>query len=226
MSGEIRVLIVDDDYYMRQALLALLWKESGMKVVGVASCPEELIYLVSTGDIQKEADVVLLGMKYIGDEMKGINAIEEIHGEVPGAKVVILSMYSTREYIYRALEAGAIGYVLKESASTEIIQAVYTVHDGRKYLSARISETFIDDYIHNGADKFLSNPIRKLSAREREILQLVVEGKSSAAIADKLFLSPKTIETYRSRLMQKLGIKDIPGLVKFAIKHGLTTLDD
>jgi DNA-binding NarL/FixJ family response regulator len=145
MSGEIRVLIVDDDYYMRQALLALLWKESGMKVVGVASCPEELIYLVSTGDIQKEADVVLLGMKYIGDEMTGINAIEEIHGEVPGAKVVILSMLSQTSLILEAVHAGADGYLWKLEVAGRVADAVRKVHHGHFVVTQSLGNIPFDE---------------------------------------------------------------------------------
>jgi DNA-binding NarL/FixJ family response regulator len=130
MSGEIRVFIVDDDYYMRQALLALLWKESEIKVVGMASCPEELIYLVSNGDIQEEADVILLDMKYIGDEMTGVNAIEEIRDEVPGAKIVILSMLRQVDLVLEAVRAGADGYLWKMEVADKVADAIRKVHHG------------------------------------------------------------------------------------------------
>jgi ActR/RegA family two-component response regulator len=129
MSAEIRVFIVDDDYYMRQALLALLWKESGVKVVGMASCPEELIYLASNGDIQ-EADVVLLDMKYIGNEMTGINAIEEIRGEVPEAKIVILSMLRQADLVLEAVRAGADGYLWKMEIADKVADAIRKVYCG------------------------------------------------------------------------------------------------
>lgn len=130
MSGEIRVFIVDDDYYMRQALLALLWRESELEVVGMASCPEELIYMVANGDIQDKADVILLDMKYIGDEMSGINAIEEIRGEVPGAKIVILSMLREANLILEAVRAGADGYLWKMEVADRVADAIRKVHSG------------------------------------------------------------------------------------------------
>jgi len=134
-------------------------------------------------------------------------------------------MYDSKEHIFRALQAGAQGYLLKESAGQEVAKAVRTVHSGGRYLSQKITETVIKDYIFQGRAAAESSPLDRLSSREREILQLVVEGKSSAGIAETLFLSPKTVETYRSRLMQKLDVKNLTSLVKFAIRHGVTTLD-
>lgn len=135
MPGEIRVFIVDDDYYMRQALLALLWKEPGVKVVGMASCPEELIYLVSNGDIQEKADVVLLDLKYIGIEMTGTNAIEQIRDEVPGAKIVILSMLSQAGLVQGAVRAGADGYLWKMEIADKVADAIRKVHCGHFVVS-------------------------------------------------------------------------------------------
>jgi DNA-binding NarL/FixJ family response regulator len=134
-------------------------------------------------------------------------------------------MHSTSEHIFRALEAGAHGYLLKESAGVEVVDAVRAVCAGRRYLSATISDRLIDDYVRQRQAAKAKSPLARLSPREWEILQLVVEGQSSNAIATTLSLSPKTIETYRSRLMAKLGIGDLPTLVKFAIQHGLTPLE-
>ena len=132
-------------------------------------------------------------------------------------------MQSSSESILRALKAGASGYLLKESAGRELVNAIHDVHAGRRYLSPKVSDQVIGAYLNKTEE--IRDPLAALSRREREVLQLVVEGKTSAEIADTLFLSVKTIETYRSRLMQKLGIKDIPGLIKFAIQHGLTSLE-
>jgi DNA-binding NarL/FixJ family response regulator len=123
------------------------------------------------------------------------------------------------------LQAGARGYLLKESAGVEVINAVRAVHSGRRYLSQKISDTVLDEYVRQREAVETQSPLASLSSREREVLQLVVEGKSSAEIADTLSLSPKTVETYRSRLMLKLDIQDLPALVKFAIRHGLTPLE-
>jgi DNA-binding NarL/FixJ family response regulator len=136
--------------------------------------------------------------------------------------VLILSMHSTAEHIFRALQAGARGYLLKDSAGAEVVAAVRAVHAGRRYLGQKIASAVLDDYI---SERHRASPLDSLSPRERQILQLVAEGKSSAEAAAMLFLSPKTVDTYRSRMMQKLGIGDLPSLVKFAIQHGITQLD-
>jgi DNA-binding NarL/FixJ family response regulator len=154
--------------------------------------------------------------------LNGIEAAQQVRDTCPNTEVVILSVHATTEHIYRALEAGAKGYLLKESAGQEVVDAVRAAHAGRRFLSQQITESVIDQYLRQRQDAPPKSPLERLSSREREILQLVVEGKSSAEIAKTLYLSPKTVETYRSRLMQKLGVGDLPGLVKFAIQNGLT----
>ena len=156
--------------------------------------------------------------------LNGIEATREIRRSCPSTHVVILSMYSSREHIFRALQAGALGYILKECADEEVLIAIRAVHSGRRYLCHSITETVIDEFVIQDSTGAIRSPLDRLTSREREILQLVVEGKSSARIAEMLYLSPKTVETYRSRLMEKLGISNLPELVKFAIQHGLTTL--
>ena len=157
-------------------------------------------------------------------ELNGIEATRQISEACPAVKVIILSMHDSSEHIYQALKAGAKGYLLKESAGKEVVTAVRAVSSGRRYLSDRIEEMVIEDYVLQRDAAPQKSPLDKLSDRERQILQLVVEGKSSTEISEILFLSPKTVDTYRSRLMQKLGIRDLPGLVKFAIQHGLTSV--
>jgi DNA-binding NarL/FixJ family response regulator len=131
-------------------------------------------------------------------------------------------MHSTTEHIFRALQSGARGYLLKDSAGAEVVNAVRVVDAGRRYLSQKITASVVDDYI---AERHRASPLETLSRRERQILQLVAEGKSSAQVGAMLFLSPKTVDTYRSRMMQKLGISDLPSLVKFAIQNGVIPLD-
>jgi DNA-binding NarL/FixJ family response regulator len=127
-------------------------------------------------------------------------------------------MYLSAEHIYRALQAGAQGYVLKESAGEEVVDAIRALRAGKRYLSHRITETVIDDYLREGTNV---SPLDSLSLRERDVLQLVVEGRTNAAIALALSLSPKTVETYRARIMKKLKVKDTVELVKFSMRHGL-----
>jgi DNA-binding NarL/FixJ family response regulator len=132
---------------------------------------------------------------------------------------------STTEHIFQALQAGARDYLLKESTGMEVVDAIRAVHAGQRYLSQKISDQVLDDYVRQRAAAEARGPLARLSLREREVLQLVVEGRSSAEIAGLLSLSPKTVDTYRSRMMHKLGISDLPGLVKFAILHGLTSVE-
>jgi DNA-binding NarL/FixJ family response regulator len=153
-------------------------------------------------------------------DMNGIEATRQVRALCPSVQVVILSMHSTQEHIAQALQAGALGYVLKEAASADVLSAVRAAHAGRPYLSEKIAKAWPRDQARQ-----VASPLESLSEREREVLQLIVEGKSSAQIAGILGLSPKTVETYRSRLMHKLGISDLPSLVKFAIQHGLTPLE-
>ncbi len=215
----ITVLLADDHKVVCDGLGVLLDSEMDISVVYKASDGLEAIRRVQ----ELKPDVVIMDINM--PELNGIEATRRIAEIYPSTRVIILSMYATSEYIFRALEAGAKGYLLKESAGTEVVDAVRTVNAGRHYLSGKISEKMIDDYLHLREDVTARSPLDRLSPRERDVLQLVVEGKTSVEIAEVLFLSPKTVDTYRSRLMQKLGIPDLPALVKFAIQHGLTSLE-
>lgn len=216
----IKVFLADDHAVVRDGLRYLLETEKNISVIGAAADGRETVRQVK----KIRPDVVIMDIAM--PELNGIEATQQICETDLGTRVVILSMYASKEHIFRALQAGAQGYLLKESAGQEVAKAVRTVHAGGRYLSQRITETVIDDYVYQAQASSGDSPLDRLSSREREILQLVVEGKSSVEIAETLFLSPKTVETYRSRLMQKLGVKDLPSLVKFAIRHGVTTLDE
>lgn len=213
---EIRILIADDHTIVRDGLKLILGSQSDMKVVAEAEDGIQVINKVR----ETKPDVILMDLAM--PNMNGIEATRRIIEENPSVKIIILSMHSTAEDIFRTLQAGAIGYLLKESAGTEIIDAVRAAYNGRRYLSRKVDDILIDSYMFEHQVKYADSPLEKLSQREREVLQLVAEGKSTNEIAELLFLSVKTIETYRSRLMQKLGIKDITALVKFAIQQGLT----
>jgi DNA-binding NarL/FixJ family response regulator len=214
----IRVLLADDHAVVRDGLRFLLEAGGNITVVGEAADGRQAVRQVQA----LLPDVVVMDIAM--PELNGIEATGQIRQACPSTQVVILSMYATKEHILRALRAGANGYLLKESAGQEVVDAIRAVRAGRRYLSQSIAETVIDDYVHERQAPPAQSPLERLSSREREILQLVVEGKSSTEIAEILYLSPKTVETYRSRLMQKLGLSDLPSLVKFAIQHGLTPL--
>jgi DNA-binding NarL/FixJ family response regulator len=212
----ISVFIADDHAVVCDGLRLLIEAQADITVVGNAADGRQTVNQV----LQLNPDVVIMDIAM--PELNGIEATVQIRQACPYTQVVILSMYATTEHIFRALQAGAKGYVLKESVGTEVVAAVRAVSSGRSYLSKKINSFMIYNYINQRHVNELKSPIESLSVREREVLQLVVEGKSSAEIADILSLSPKTVETYRSRLMQKLNINDVPSLVKFAIQHGLT----
>ncbi len=214
----IKVLLADDHAVVRDGLRLLLEAQKDITVIGEAADGRETVRLVK----QLCPDVVVMDIAM--PELNGIDATRRIHQICFSTQIVILSMYASNEHVYQALRAGAIGYVLKESAGREVVHAVRTVYTGKRYLSQHIAETVIDDYMRKFDKTSDRSPLERLSPREREILQLVVEGKSNSEIANLFSLSIKTVETYKSRLMEKLNIKDIPSLVKFAIQHGLTTL--
>jgi DNA-binding NarL/FixJ family response regulator len=215
----ISVYIADDHAVVRDGLKVLLDEQPDIEVVGDAADGRIAVRQVN----EITPDVVIMDINM--PELNGIEATRQIMENCPSTRVVILSMYATQEHIFRALQAGARGYLLKESAGIEVVKTVREVMSGHRYLSQKISEDVIDEYVRLRDQAIEEDPLSRISPREREVLQLVVEGKSSAEIAEALYLSPKTVETYRSRLMHKLEIHDIPGLVKFAIQHGLTTVD-
>ena len=215
----INVLLADDHAVVRDGLRMILENESDIRVLGTAADGRQAVE--KARNLKPDVIVIDIAMP----ELNGIEATYQILQENPSIKVVILSMHASPEYIYRTLEAGAFGYLLKESASLEVIAAVKAAITGQRYLSQRISDTLVDDYIRlqKGTPEF--DPLQSLTEREREVLQLVVEGHTSDEIADHLALSPKTVASYRSRLMKKLGLDDLPSLIKFAILHGITPLE-
>ncbi len=215
----VAVYLVDDHAVLRDGLRLLLQMQPDIRVVGEAANGRDAVQ----GVARSRPDVVILDV--IMPELNGIEAARQILADNPAVKIIILSMNSNSEHIFRAFEAGARGYLLKASAGSEVVEAVRAVYAGRRYLSQDISDTVIDEYVRQRKSAEADNPLALLSPRELEVLQLIVEGHSYSDIATRLALSPDTVKTYRSRIMQKLDINDLPGLVKFAIVHGLTSLD-
>lgn len=213
----ISVFLADDHAVVRDGLYALLNVEPDINVIGVAEDGRDAAKQVA----QLCPDVVIMDIAM--PVLNGIEATAEIRVVCPAARVVILSMHSTTEHMIRAFQAGACGYLLKESAGSELIEAIHMVQDGHRYLSPEIADRLIDQFIEQ-PETVVESRLMRLSTREREVLQLAVEGQSNAEIAESLSLSIKTVGTYRSRLMDKLDIHDLPGLVKFAIRNGLTPL--
>ena len=208
------ILIADDHAVVRDGLKMILEINDDFHVVGTAVNGREAMAMVR----ELHPDVVLMDIAM--PEMNGIEASRLICENHPDTRIIILSMYHTHEHVFRALRAGVRGYLLKESAGNEIVSAIRAVLKGQRYLGKSV-ELPRELSGREPADSTKS-PLESLSKRERQVLQHVVEGRTSAEIAATLSLSPKSVETYRSRLMLKLGIANIPALVKFALQHGIT----
>ena len=212
----IRILIADDHGVVAEGLQYLVAANADFEVVGRVADGRDAVRRA----LELEPDIVVMDMAM--PLMNGIEATRVIHDRIPGTRVIMLSMYSNPEYVYRALEAGASGFVVKRSAARELVNAIRAVHAGRRYLGTQVAEDVIERFIGKGVPK---DPLSLLSSRERQVLQLLAEGKSVAEIAGILSLSPKTVETYRWRMFEKLDIHDLPSLVRFAIQHGVTQLE-
>jgi DNA-binding NarL/FixJ family response regulator len=211
----IRVLIAEDHGVVAGALRSLIEAEHDMTVVG---CVEDG-HAAARAAQNAKPDVVIMDFAMPG--LNGAEATRLIHTRCPDTRVVILSMHASQEHVRIALRSGASGYVVKHGAPDELVAAIRTVHAGRRFLSAAVAEIALDDYAYAGD----GDAVLTLSSRERQVLQLLAEGLTTAAIARHLSLSPKTVETYRARIMDKLDIHDLAGLIRFAIRHGITTLE-
>ena len=217
---KIRIIVADDHAIIREGLDAMLSQQPDMTVVGIAANGREAIRLVD----HYEPDVAIIDISM--PEFNGVEAIKQILRRHPLIKVIVLSIHATKPYVYLALKAGAEGYLIKkETTGPDLVEAIHTVHRGERYLSQRIANLVRNASFQNLETPMQVSPLEKLSPREREILQLVAEGKTSQKIAKKLSISPKTVDTYRSRLMHKIGVQDMAGLIKFAIQQGVISLD-
>ncbi|HEY0877748.1 MAG TPA: response regulator transcription factor [Zeimonas sp.] len=208
----IRVLLADDHPVLRDGLQALLERDPSLHVVAQAADGREAVQAA----IGADADVVVMDLSMPG--LDGIDAMRELARRHPRAKVVVLSMHASPEHVWRALQAGASAYVVKDAAAREVVDAVHAAHEGRRHLSPRIADAVVEGWLHPARSR---GPIETLSRRERQILELVAQGGSSIAIARALNLSPKTVDTYRARLMRKLNVANVAGLVRVAIACGV-----
>jgi DNA-binding NarL/FixJ family response regulator len=211
----ISVVLADDHTILREGLRLLLEAQSDIRVLGEAGSGSEAVQLVQ----QLRPHVVVLDVAM--PQLNGVEAARRIREHSVGTAILMLSMHDSPEHVLRALEAGARGYLLKQAAARELVEAVRAVHAGQRYLSPALTELVVDDYLRYRRGDQPKAGLEGLSAREREILSLVVDGHSSSEIAKILSLSSKTVDTYRSRLMRKLNLKDMLSLAQFAIDNGL-----
>jgi DNA-binding NarL/FixJ family response regulator len=214
MSEEknIRVVLADDHTLVREGIRALLEKVPSVTVVAEAADGREALALVRT----HVPDIVVMDVAMAGGG--GLEATDRILKEFPGVRVIILSMYSNEEYVLQALQLGASGYLLKNAASAELNLAIAAVARGDTFLSPAISRCVVDDRLRRSD---LDNKPSELTPRQREILQMIAEGKSTKEIAFLLNLSIKTVDAHRAQMMERIGIHDVPGLVRYAMRIGL-----
>jgi DNA-binding NarL/FixJ family response regulator len=212
----VTVLIADDHGVVAEGIRHLLASHSDMRVIGLAENGRDAVRAA----MENCPDIVL--MDHAMPILNGTEATRLIRERCPSTRVIMLSMYSDAVHVYRALQAGAAGYIVKKSVSKEVVEAIWAVHRGGRYVSKQLADSVIDHMVHRSAP---DDPLQRLSSRERQVLQLLAEGHSVAEIAATLSLSPKTVETYRARMMEKLGIHELAGLVRFAIQQGVTSLE-
>jgi two-component system, NarL family, response regulator NreC len=209
----VRIMLADDHAVMRSGLRVLLERVADFEIVGEAADGREAIEIA--GKVRADVAVLDIGMP----NLNGVEAAR--HVSATGTAVVMLSMHSDESYVLRALKAGARAYLLKESAEADLIAAIRAVHGGKAYFSPAVSRTLVEDYVHQLRDRNIEDSYELLTPREREILQLVAEGKSSKDIANVLNLSVYTVDTHRSNIMDKLNLHTLPELILYAVRKGV-----
>ncbi len=213
--NRIRVLLADDHTVMRAGLRLLLERQPDMAVIGEAADGRQAVELTETE--KPEVAVIDIAMP----NLNGIEATRQISGKYPNVAVVILSMHSDESYVMRALKAGAKGYLLKDSAEADLIRAVRAVKDGKSFFSPAVSKMLLEDYVRQLRQRGEEDSYELLSTREREILQLLAEGKTNKEVASLLNLSLYTVETHRAHILQKLSLHTVPDLILYAVRKGI-----
>jgi two-component system, NarL family, response regulator NreC len=215
MNGSIRILLADDHRVLRAGLRLLLERQPGFEVVAEASDGRETIELART----HSPHIVLLDIGM--PNLNGIEAARQISARQPEIGIIILSMHADESYLLRALKSGAKGYLLKDAGEDDVVQAIRAVNDGKAFFSPAISKLLVEDYVHQLQQQGLEDTYDLLTPREREITQMLAEGKSSKDIAAMLFLSPYTVDTHRKTILQKLNVHSIPELMLYAMRKGI-----
>ena len=212
----IKVLVADDHPVVRKGVQTCLAKQGKIRIVGEAVDGDEALLKAR----ELSPDVVLMDISMPG--LNGLAVTEMLRKEAPDMKVLILSVHSNKEYIFRVIQAGAHGYVSKEAPPDELIRAIQTVYEGEPHFSEDIARAALSEFVSSGGKK---EPFAQLTAREREVLVLISEGYSNKEIADRLGIGVRTIETHRERIMRRLNIHSVAGLTKYAIANGLVSLE-
>jgi two-component system, NarL family, response regulator NreC len=213
--AQIRIVLADDHTIIRSGLRLLLEQQPDFKVVAEASDGRQAVQLVA----KHHPNVVVLDIGM--PELNGIEATRQIVAQDPHPDVVILSMHSDESYVLRALKAGARAYILKNAAEADLIRAVQAVSEGKSFFSPVISKMLLEDYVRQVREKEVEDSYDLLTPREREILQLIAEGKTNKEMATILGLSPHTIETHRGNILEKLNLHSVPELILYAVRKGI-----
>jgi DNA-binding NarL/FixJ family response regulator len=213
--GKLRIVIGDDHTLVRQGLRKILEEQPGWEVVAETGDGRQAVK--ETLALQPDVAILDIGMPLL----TGIEATRQIVRRLPTIGVLILSMHADEAYITQALQAGARGYLLKDSADTDLIRGVAAVAAGKSFFSPSVASVMLDDYVRHLADKGIVDRYDSLSEREREIFQLVAEGHSNKEIADLLSVSPTTVETHRAHILQKLDVHNTAELVLYAVRRGV-----
>jgi two-component system response regulator NreC len=213
--NKIRILLADDHTVMRAGLRSLLERQPDLEVTGEAGDGAQTVELAES----ENPDVVVMDIAM--PRLNGIEATRQIAAKRPDIAVVILSMHFDESYVLRALKAGARAYLLKDSAEADLISAIRAVCDGRSYFSPAVSKMLLEDYVRQLQEKGEEDSYELLSPREREILQLLAEGRSNKDVANLLNLSLYTVETHRSNILKKLGLHTVPELILYAVRKNL-----
>jgi len=214
---KIRVLVVDDHTIVRDGICALLALAGDIEVVGEAANGSEALKMVK----ELEPDVVLMDITM--PIMDGLEATRRIHKEFPRIRVLALTQYDDKEYVFPVIEAGASGFISKVAASLELTSGIRSIYQGDSYLSPSVARLLIEDY-QRGEGRVIREPYEQLTDRERDVLKLVAEGHTTKEVADILVVSPRTVEGHKTNFMAKLGIHNRTELVKYALRKGIITL--
>ncbi len=215
-KDKIKVLIVDDHPVVRKGLQSCLSRQERLKIVGEAADGNEALQRVKA----LAPDVVLLDLDLPG--ISGLAVAEHLRKETPKVKILVLSVHSHQEYIFRIIKAGAHGYVSKSASPDELLEAIESVSEGEAFYAPQVAQAALNEFVSSGGKK---NPFVQLTSREREVLALIAEGQSNKAVARHLGIGVRTIETHRERIMDKLNIHTVAGLTQFAIRNGVISLE-
>jgi two-component system, NarL family, response regulator NreC len=211
----LRILIADDHTLVRQGLRKILESQTGWVVVGEAGDGRDAVQ--QTMDLQPDVVVMDIAMP----RLNGVEALQQIERRHPNTRVLVLSMYSDEAYVTRAVRAGAAGYLLKDSADVDLIQAVCALSEGKSFFSPAVARVLLDEYVRQLAERGIADRFDTLSEREREVFQLIAEGHSNKEVATMLHISPTTVETHRAHIMEKLDLHSTADIVLCAVRKGI-----